>query len=105
MPCDAHRLQESASPSAMIEVLCAQDAAGSGMKDRKKHWNTFSTAYFMTLALVRATLQAAGRLNIIKAQALQYLEAPLACHRCRAPCRTMPELLAHISGCSVALPA
>ena len=81
-----------------------QDVAGSGMKDRKKHWNTFTTPYFITLAAVRAALQANGHLHIDVEQAKQYLEAPLACHRCAVACRTMPELLAHIAGCSVALP-
>ena len=75
------------------------------MKDRKKHWNTFTTPYFMTLATVRTALQAAGRVDIQKAQAMQYLEAPLACHRCKAACKTMPELLSHIAACRVALPA
>ncbi|KAK9830245.1 hypothetical protein WJX72_010530 [[Myrmecia] bisecta] len=82
--------------------VISQDFESACLK-HKKHWNSFTTAFFRPISAVREELEREGRLALDKAVAEQLLKADLRCHRCRAACKTMPALKAHTSACKVPL--
>ena len=70
----------------------------------KKHWNSFTTPFFLPLAAVKAELASKGRLEINRQAAEQLLKGDLRCHRCQATCKNMPALKVHIAACKAPLP-
>ena len=75
-----------------------QDYDSAALKN-KKHWNSFTTPFFIELADVIAQLQNKSRLDIDVSQAESMLKQDLNCHVCRTTMRNLPLLKAHISTC------
>lgn len=71
----------------------------------KKHWNSFTGAFFIPLCRILSDLKQHGGVTINKPAMLELLKADLRCHRCNAPQRTMPALKAHIAACKDDVPA
>lgn len=65
----------------------------------KKHWNSFTTPFFMQLDVVRAELLSQGRVTVDRAAAERHLKDDLQCQWCRATMRNIPTLKAHIVQC------
>lgn len=66
----------------------------------KKHWNSFTSSFFLHLDDVMMQLQGPqGRLLVDAAAAEQLLKQPLQCHRCGCAQKTMPQLKGHIQQC------
>lgn len=65
----------------------------------KKHWNSFTTNFFMLPSTVESLLSASGDAACIRTRtsALKSaLKMPLRCHRCLRPQKNMPVLKSHI---------
>lgn len=78
--------------------VISQDFDSPALKN-KKHWNSFTTAFFKDLDAVVSEVNAHGSVRVDRAAAEQLLKAPLRCHRCGCMLGTTPQLKAHIVQC------
>lgn len=62
----------------------------------KKHWNSFTTDFFLPAEDVIGRLQTRGKVEVDKARYEEILKSPLKCHVCHASCQNMPKLKDHI---------
>ncbi|KAI5087846.1 aprataxin isoform X1 [Silurus meridionalis] len=74
--------------------VISQDFDSPCLKN-KKHWNSFTTDYFINSQDVIAMLERDGRVSV-KDGAGELLKLPLRCHVCREEQTTMPKLKEHI---------
>jgi len=85
-----------------------QDFAGPNLKTAK-HWNSFTSAFFVEATQVIAALDAArdeaeaataiAGIFGERHRAEELLKQPLQCHRCSTMLPNMPRLKAHIAAC------
>ena len=75
-----------------------QDFTSPGLK-LKKHWNSFTTAFFVPLDKVLLDLEARNAVAVDIAQAEALLKSSLQCHKCQTGMQNMPKLKAHITAC------
>ncbi len=62
----------------------------------KKHWNNFTTAFFIPLDELERQMRGGGRVALVSPERERELEgAALRCHACGRAAKTMPELKAH----------
>ena len=81
----------------------------------KKHWNSFTTRFFVDAAPLAARIDACACDADVRAltaavfgnaeAAAALLRTPLCCHRCGAPMRNMPALKSHLLECTAPLPS
>ncbi|ELR19557.1 histidine triad domain containing protein [Acanthamoeba castellanii str. Neff] len=62
----------------------------------KKHWNSFTTEFFIPADKFIKTLETDGSIHFEKARYEAWLEAPLKCHVCHQSQKTMPALKGHL---------
>ena len=75
-----------------------QDFTSPALK-HKKHWNSFTTAFFVPLDKVLLDLEVRNAVAVDIAQAEALLKTPLQCHKCQTGMQNMPKLKAHIMAC------
>jgi aprataxin len=78
-----------------LHVL-TDDMVGEALKN-KKHYHSFTSAFFLHLDDVIGTLQRGGRVVVDVAAAEALLKQPLVCHVCGAPQPNMPSLKEHLA--------
>jgi aprataxin len=78
--------------------VISQDFDSPALKN-KKHWNSFTTAFFRDLDAVEAEVRASGRVRVDRAAAEQLLKQALRCHRCGCSLANIPQLKQHILAC------
>ncbi|KAL8202849.1 UNVERIFIED_CONTAM: hypothetical protein K2H54_027115 [Gekko kuhli] len=61
----------------------------------KKHWNSFTTEYFIDSQDVIGMIKKKGRVTV-NSQASESLKAPLRCHVCKQQQSTIPQLKEHL---------
>ncbi|XP_070598295.1 aprataxin isoform X3 [Erythrolamprus reginae] len=61
----------------------------------KKHWNSFTTDYFLDSTDVIAVIKKKGRVTVDQ-NALLLLTLPLKCHMCKKQLPTIPQLKEHL---------
>jgi aprataxin len=67
----------------------------------KRHWNSFTSSFFLQLDDVITQLQGpAGAVAVDAAAAEVLLRQGLACHRCGVALKNMPALKEHLQSCS-----
>jgi len=64
-----------------------------------KHWNSFTSSFFIDAADVRRTLAERGSLSYAPAEYEPLLKKALHCHMCGAAMPTLPALKSHIESC------
>uniref|UniRef100_A0A1B6J235 HIT domain-containing protein n=1 Tax=Homalodisca liturata TaxID=320908 RepID=A0A1B6J235_9HEMI len=76
--------------------IVSDDFRGTGLKTAK-HWNSFTTAFFVPLSKVMGDLKNHGTV-ILPPDSLcaQILKAPLRCHKCGHRPVNMPSLKIHL---------
>lgn len=62
----------------------------------KKHWNSFTTNFFVDAVDVIDLLDSKGKVDFNKAKYESLLKEPLKCHICGTGLENMPSLKAHI---------
>lgn len=63
----------------------------------KKHWNSFTTEFFVDAQTIISALNDTGRLELFdRGKCDLLLKTPLRCHVCRVELPTMPKLKLHI---------
>eukprot|EP00938_MAST-03A_sp_MAST-3A-sp1_P007323 g7323.t1 len=65
----------------------------------KKHWNSFTTSFFMETDKIEAELKRVGRVRINRDAMNVLLKSSLHCHRCNEIQRNVPTLKRHIEQC------
>lgn len=75
--------------------VVSQDLDSPCLKN-KKHWNSFTTEFFIDAVKVIKTLEEKGKLDINREHYETMLKRPLLCHVCRKELRNMPQLKTHI---------
>ncbi len=78
--------------------IISQDFDTVGLKT-KKHWNSFTSPFFLDAEAVEAAVREDGRVVVDKARAEALLKQPLRCHACGAGQANMPTLKAHLTRC------
>ena len=63
---------------------------------KKKHWNSFTTDYFVDAADVIEELQANKMVQIDRERMKRLLDRDLQCHRCSLTFKSMPQLKKHL---------
>ncbi|KAI7811018.1 aprataxin isoform X1 [Triplophysa rosa] len=75
--------------------VISQDFDSPCLKN-KKHWNSFTTEYFIESQDVIAMLEADGKVTV-KESTNELLKRPLRCHVCHKEQSTIPKLKDHLS--------
>lgn len=78
--------------------VISTDLTGTGLK-HKKHWNSFTTKFFLDADRVVNALESDGQLVIDRKGCEDMLKENLKCFKCQDEFKTMPELKAHIVRC------
>ncbi|KAH3743162.1 aprataxin [Pelomyxa schiedti] len=76
--------------------MISQDFDSPCLKN-KKHWNSFTTSFFVSSEELIELLQTQGRIDYNKEESEQLLKAPLACHVCHSQINNIPALKKHIT--------
>ncbi|XP_022095257.1 aprataxin-like isoform X2 [Acanthaster planci] len=93
----SYRLGYHAVPSMSHLHLHAisQDFDSPSLKT-KKHWNSFTSAYFVDSKEVMDQLETEGKVDTSAKNPEALLKLPLRCHVCKKELATMPKLKEHI---------
>ena len=62
----------------------------------KKHWNSFTTPFFLSPEHVRAEIVARGEVRVDDARAKAMLKQPLRCEACDLTLANIPGLKSHL---------
>ncbi|KAK9290391.1 hypothetical protein L1049_008560 [Liquidambar formosana] len=82
--------------------VISQDFNSKHLKN-KKHWNSFTTAFFRDSVDVIEEISNNGKATLKDDDSLLSME--LRCHRCRSAHPNIPRLKSHISNCQAPFPA
>ncbi|KAI9327241.1 hypothetical protein DFJ73DRAFT_800944 [Zopfochytrium polystomum] len=77
--------------------VISDDMVSPALKN-KKHWNSFTTPFFVAFDDVRRAVAGGRRILINVREKEELLKGPLQCHKCREEMKNMPELKAHLLG-------
>ena len=78
-----------------LTTILEQDFESVGLKT-KRHWNSFTTDFFLPVENVIAELKELGKVKK-KEELAGCIDLPLACHKCDFKPKNMPELKKHIA--------
>jgi aprataxin len=76
--------------------IISQDFDSVCLKN-KKHWNSFTTDFFMDASKTIEQLKVNGKIRIDRDFYESLLKEPLRCHICRREMRNLPQLKRHIT--------
>lgn len=82
--------------------VVSQDFDSKHLKN-KKHWNSFTTAFFRDSVDVIEDVTRQGK--VILEDDEKILSMELRCHRCRSAHPNIPRLKSHITNCQAPFPA
>ncbi|XP_031280300.1 transcription factor bHLH140-like isoform X2 [Pistacia vera] len=82
--------------------VISQDFDSKHLKN-KKHWNTFTTAFFRDSVDVIEEISNHGKATLMDEESVLLME--LRCHRCRSAHPNIPRLKSHITNCRAPFPA
>ncbi|OPJ67409.1 aprataxin [Patagioenas fasciata monilis] len=74
--------------------VISQDFDSPALKT-KKHWNSFTTDYFLDSQEVLEMVRSKGKV-MVKDHVSELLKLPLRCHRCKQQLSTIPQLKEHL---------
>ncbi|KAM7024146.1 aprataxin isoform 3-T3 [Acridotheres tristis] len=74
--------------------VISQDFDSPALKT-KKHWNSFTTEYFLNSQDVIEMVRSKGKV-MVKDHTSELLKLPLRCHRCKQQLSTIPQLKEHL---------
>lgn len=76
--------------------IISQDFDSPCLKN-KKHWNSFTTDFFIDAASILKWLKSKGKVEIDKERYESLLKEPLSCHVCHKELKNIPQLKQHIA--------
>lgn len=78
--------------------VISQDFNSDALK-KKKHWNSFTTEFFISANDFIKKFEAQKSMKFDKSEYEPLLEGPMKCHRCHKVIENIPKLKNHISTC------
>ena len=84
--------------------IISQDFDSPCLKN-KRHWNSFTTAFFIDASTAVAELEEHGVVQSANAEAEALLKLPMCCCVCKVMCTNMPTLKAHLKAMNCSAPA
>lgn len=78
--------------------VISQDLSGTAMKN-KKHWNSFTTDFFIPASRLLAELETRGSIWVDSRAAENLLKSRLRCHKCNCVIPSFAKLKEHILDC------
>ncbi len=90
-----HGYHASPSMARLHMHIISQDFVSPCLKN-KKHWNSFTTEFFVEAEQVIELLESKGEVQFDKSRFEEFLKLPLRCHKCEAVPINMPKLKAHL---------
>ncbi|XP_071447380.1 aprataxin [Hetaerina americana] len=85
-----------ASMSRLHMHVISQDFNSQCLKT-KRHWNSFTTSYFVPASSIISELENNGCIKRISSKTAEsMLGTPLKCHKCSLEPKTMPQLKMHL---------
>lgn len=93
-----HGYHAAPSMSRLHMHVISQDFDSPCLK-HKKHWNSFTTEFFIDASSVIKMLEEKGKVEIDIGHYSEMLKRNLHCHQCRKPLSNMPKLKEHIRHC------
>ena len=85
-----------ASMSRLHMHVISQDFDSPCLKT-KKHWNSFTSDFFVNAEQVISMLESSGKVCFNTEQYERQLKLPLKCHVCQVELPNMPKLKSHLS--------
>ncbi|CAH1372513.1 hypothetical protein MTP99_014003 [Tenebrio molitor] len=80
-----------------LHLHVISDDMNSDCLKTKKHWNSFTTEFFVKSQDVRKNLEKDGKIRLLTTEdCKKCMETPLKCHRCDVKPKNMPALKKHI---------
>lgn len=80
-----------------LHLHAISDDMNSPALKTKKHWNTFTTSFFLDSLDVIRGLEESGKVQLLSSEKCkEYLNTPLQCHKCSVRPKNIPELKRHI---------
>ncbi|GLV45603.1 uncharacterized protein CBL_02623 [Carabus blaptoides fortunei] len=80
-----------------LHMHIISDDMNSPCLKNKKHWNTFTTKFFISAEDIVDDLKENGKVTLPSPEKLkEYLNAPLVCHKCSFKPKNLPDLKKHI---------
>ena len=83
------------SMSQLHMHIISQDFESSFLKT-KKHWNSFTSNFFIDSYRIIDTLKTQGKIEFDRAKYEYLLKSDLQCHKCGCSLKTMPALKLHV---------
>lgn len=93
-------LQDPSMRQLHLHVI-TQDFDSKHLKN-KRHWNTFTTAFFRDSVDVIEEIGSRGEAALVNKESVLSME--LRCHRCRSAHPNIPKLKWHIFNCQAPFP-
>lgn len=90
-----HGYHASPSMNRLHMHVISQDFVSPCLKN-KKHWNSFTTEFFVDAEQVIEILKAQGEVKFDKSNLEEFLKLPLKCHKCEAVLSNIPKLKVHL---------
>ncbi|KAJ3062029.1 hypothetical protein HDU98_002062 [Podochytrium sp. JEL0797] len=81
---------------AHLHMHVISDDMVSPFLKNKKHWNSFTSRFFIPLEDVVEKIKEKGSIEINIEEYEQLLKGPLVCHKCKATLKNIPELKKHL---------
>lgn len=87
-----------AEPSMLrLHLHVISDDFNSPSLKNKKHWNSFTTPFFIDSSKVISDVESLGRVKLpSESQCKLYLNTPLKCHKCEFVPKNLPDLKKHL---------
>lgn len=90
-----HGYHASPSMARLHMHVISQDFVSPCLKT-KKHWNSFTTEFFVDAQQVIDTLESKGEVKFDRGWCEDLLKLPLKCHKCDTVLSNMPKLKSHL---------
>nr|CAH7736302.1 unnamed protein product [Callosobruchus chinensis] len=95
---DTFKIGYHAEPSMQrLHLHVISEDMNSPCVKTKKHWNSFTTEFFIDSKVIIEQLEEKGKIKLpSKDKCKEYMERPLKCHKCDYIPKHMPDLQIHI---------
>ncbi|GFG32699.1 hypothetical protein Cfor_12515 [Coptotermes formosanus] len=97
-PNSVFKLGYHAQPSmSRLHLHVISDDFSSACLKTKKHWNTFTTDFFLSSSKVISEVEMQGKVTpVTNDKVKKLMDTPLKCHKCSFLAKNMPTLKTHI---------
>ena len=97
-----YRIGFHAIPSMnQVHLHVISDDFDSDKLKNKKHWNSFTTEFFIKVPDYIRNIEEHGKVSFDKKYYEELTKSPLKCHKCSQQQSNLPKLKLHIKQCKI----